>query len=218
MDKETEIIKTTPLPQKYNLNLTLLIIGGIVLVLLIILLFQNIEMKRELSILKSPPASQIILLPTPFPLMELSETTENWKTYTNDQYKFTFKYSELLQLTTGNTSRNIVTVAIPETNQIGIMGCAKFQFSVGIVDDNEWNELQKTKEFRNPQSINIDNVMSLKSVWDYPMEGSICNSSLVIIPPHSNYNNRYSLAVTKVQSQYQEIFDQILNTFKFVDN
>ena len=159
------------------------------------------------------PKIQNLIPPTPTANLSRAES-KDWKTYNNDQYKFSFKYPNFLQLTEGNTSRNVVTVGIPNADQIGIMGCAPFQFSVGIIDDNEWNELQKTKEFKNPQTITVNNVTGMRNDWDYPLEGNICYSSLVIIPPHSTNNSRYSLSGARVQSQYQDNFDQILSTFR----
>ena len=105
MDKETEILKTTPYHSKSQLNLVLTMTGVVLVALLVTLYFQNQQLKQELNMLKSVPSNQITITPSPVtamnqalsPIPSVSSINftvpANWKTYT-DPYGFTAKYPD----------------------------------------------------------------------------------------------------------------------------
>mgnify|MGYP001616112663 CR=1 FL=1 len=97
MDNEVEKTKLVQ-QQKSQLNLALVLTGVVMLVLLVILFYQNLKLKQELMQLKNPPANQITTLPSPSPIQlsspKIADPSANWKTYTNKA--LTFKYPDYM--------------------------------------------------------------------------------------------------------------------------
>lgn len=199
MDKETEESKNTSPRHKSPLKLALFITGTIMLVLLIVLFLQNQQFKQELNKLKSPPANQITTLASPLASV-ISDPTSDWKTYTNNLLKYTVKYPQdwlLLDLTQG---KQIEIYYQPDkTKPVG-------EILIEVIDSSTYSkELGSTQAAYimliagNTAKCKTDNIAK---TWCY-----------------LNFNNKYLsiLIVKEKDSEYNKTLDQILATFRFVE-
>lgn len=128
----------------------------------------------------------------------------NWKTYTNKEYGFEFKYPSDLKLT---QDKNGVFVTENEPPSF-IMTCRKFSFAV----DYKTN-LQITSEF---YDFKIADRTGKRLDKIYSLEGKICeNSNIIIATPENSKTKSLQISLDHQKDEYKEVFDQILQTFKF---
>ncbi len=98
MAKETESTNFALHRQKSKLNLTIVVCGTLLLTLLIILYYQNQQLKQELNTLKSIPTNQITLLPSPVSSSTSNYPMASWVTYTDSLNNFSYQHPQNLSV------------------------------------------------------------------------------------------------------------------------
>ncbi len=183
--------------------------------------------------------SKPTLLPTPSPAAEVIATpnpTANWKTYSNTQHNFRFKHPNLDDLT------NTIGIAGPQdttnlkpvvqfANKSTIMpgtDAAFDGFAVYVVPNpqkytlSQYVNSQKQslttmfKQFRgsdyNDQTLETSLTVGNQQAILFTNTGDHVDRVYVSFP-----NNQQFLVIGKVQLNNNNTFDQILSTFKFLD-
>lgn len=129
-----------------------------------------------------------------------ADETANWKTYTNAQYKFSFKYPLDINL---KIKDNVDRFTL-------ILEDSKASFILDVQTANNF-------QYQNPQkSVNINNI-----IWNAFYSGGSCTSSdggvavcPQIIPYYQTTKNNFVYSFTF--GLYEEKLANILKTFKFL--
>jgi len=167
---------------------------------------------------------------------QVSDETSNWKTYTNKEYGFEFKYPNVFVQNTFNTPKGDVTPLTAESfhiNKANIVTVNVYQLNKYKLIDNSGGFIfiydstnkkwvhDKTKEVSEfaPQKIE-----SLVEAYLYKSGDSKCNSESLLIPKN---NSGYLIEIintkcmddegNQLEGYYELTTDQMLSTFKFLD-
>lgn len=189
-------------------NSLLLLMGALILILLAstgFLTFQNYQLRKEISQLESSPS------PTPTP-----DPTANWKTYSNEAYKYSFKYPPLWKINT--TSPQTTYLEIGSVNQSQTF--ARISISGTGENDKSIEELARAWRSGPIEKIQIGGQEAVKVLQNPNQEGEPlvkgAYSISIFVKNRSNINILIQLETANLNT-YQIIFDQILSTFKFLE-
>lgn len=149
-----------------------------------------------------------------------SEIPSDWKTYRNEEYGFEFKYPGDWKV--DECDQKIILINgicysdFTETGAITISDDLNLEYQTNLYDQysQEWEQSQKNQ-------IIIDNISAIKffGIEGNRVEGPgpIPGSKLQFILFNSR-NHTYNISFAEKPGQnYLNIFDQILSTFRFID-
>ena len=168
--------------------------------------------------------------PTPTP-----DPTANWETYTNQKYKYTLKYPDdgtFKQFTCGEKPSQIggeETFALIPSSVIW-EPCTVKEWFYGIevtveTGNSASKEYYSSEEFKqnmdsdwkvDAEPITIDGAVGIKSNLEY----TNLNDPTGCCPDYVEvrvYKNGFTYIFTLGDKMYESVFDQILSTFKFLD-
>lgn len=169
---------------------------------------------------------QVVLIPTAFPTaLPAINPTENWKTYANNKYKFSLKYPFGWQVLTSPVNSDQFNIIISPEDKSDERGIPPIQISINMAKDLNGNtftsisdaEAILTKSFSKSSIIKKNSMIDNQSavsltgllIGPGPSEGRFLHYTLI------QYNNK--VIFTQLGNKdYQNIFDQILSTFKFL--
>lgn len=196
--------ESQPAAQK-KLKTSHIFIGIIILLFLAtttLLAYQNYQLHQQLSQTQTKPS------PSPSPTLD---PTTNWQTYTNTQASFSFKYPPLSQLSTDFDDRVFITIGKP----VPISGaCDEFRFFVIF----RGNDLQD-KSNQSTYPITVAGKPAQRKDIASNLEGYSCIHSTIFVPTSENpQQNDFMVGVSRQSDKHDELFDQILSTFKFLDS
>lgn len=174
----------------------------------VFLYYQNTQLKNILASYQTQPT----VSPTP----TTTDSTANWKTYTEILEKVSFKYPESWKLLEGEGGEYIVS----SDNKTTLMTTGGLRLSTS--DKDLHNYLEKQTSYGN---------QNLKYLFEKPIEvdgakgwyahikiASLNQEDIIFFLEDKNFTDRYTgLWLADTSDQYQDIFDQILSTFKFTN-
>lgn len=185
------------------------------------LAYQNLQLQKQISQLSVQPSPS----PTPFPETPSADPTADWKTYTNAQFNYSFKYpseADLKELR-NDEKKNIVNLTIPNISRpsnneaIGLFAAS--------LESKTFE--QYISEKANPQIIGGFAITKKPKIYKtnkisgylYEEKSFASNQEYRIIVFPLKYNNyfeiRYPL-IKETENATQIFVDQILSTFKFI--
>ena len=135
--------------------------------------------------------------------------TENWKTYTNEEYGFSFKYPSDAQLSTSDENSRI-NITLGKMN----IACG-YDYNFTVIFQGE--DLIKKNNI-NTYSFKISNKEAERNDINDRLEG--CNSQISNIYVKNTLNpqiNNLDIYIND-NKQNKELTNQILSTFKFSDS
>lgn len=216
MENQTENIQT-PAPEAsvqqipldpHKLPLIPMLLSLFVIILLIVsgyLFYQNMQLKNMLANYQSTPTPVLTISPTP---TLLADPTADWKTYTDDILKFSFKHPSKfsIEIQPKDDGRGISYLFAP--NYISILNVLT-KYSI---DD--------TKYFMNTTS--SGNVIIGDYSWKTYFlpkgspEGTVGTGEPIFIL-QTEINKKLVTFISYNQTNITEEQSQILSTFKFID-
>ncbi len=149
---------------------------------------------------KTPTSSPVaVIQPTPTP-----DLTANWKTYTDDKYKFSFKYPDSWVIKTLDSEQYLTTV---ELSPIENQEAPVWAMSIELSKQTYESEI-KTQKVANGQEINVGGIKGLSGPYNTSPSGWTGKG---IVMPY-----KQTALVILVQKEFEKSIDQILSTFKFL--
>jgi hypothetical protein len=173
--------------------------------------FQNTQLRNVLQ--KN--------LPSPTPTATLSETA-GWKTYTDSNNEYSFKYPS--NWNTLNINNNSLMVAPQaDIDQVSKMvkaggGFGGGDFLIMLINKNEKKPSITTDEYQTviESSVNISSIEALKYEITFLQNGPGFEKGKkhfsVVIPTSEKY-----LSIDLVEQKYLDTYNLILSTFKFIE-
>lgn len=207
-----QLILTVGPEQKSTLVKSAIAIVGLAVLIGIVFLATKIIQPPPPKVIQIP----VRVSPTPIPDLYTESSrsaTANWKTYTNREYRFSFKYPSDFEPSFG--SNIVVSVHTPTKEDFDprlVFTCQEI-FVFGI----EFSEmsLYKDKQF---YKVNVGDKEALRYDSEYGSGKDSCTTSSILIPDITDPRNRVlHIYLNRDSQQYQETFDQILSTFQFLD-
>lgn len=220
-----------PLPQKIN---PLFIING--LFIIAIILTGGIFIGRYLNSSQNIPVKEVIPTPTLYPsptVTSIPDPTASWKTYTNPQYKFEFKYPPDIFIKTDLSEPElIIKLSSDQSFDLYKMGALMIKVYPGDID--RFTRKDNLKDADTPiQNILNDELgySSLKKKWGEKVKGNFWGdtpwSYYQIYIPHPDNSSGISYYIKTDKSDDPgyggtssqiTTASQILSTFRFLDN
>ena len=216
MDPQTPTVPTPPpqvtppvvspiLPKKNNLAVILLSILLLITLFISGYLFLQVQgLTKQLAQLQIQPTSSI---PTTTP-----DITANWKTYTDPKGKYSFKYPDYWK-----------SQSLPTNSQqlLSLRSPTEINISLSLVENLPGIDLNCEVENKR-ENININKLIITKILTTGIKSDSCGDNSgsktiwAVLGKNISDYLIiRYNIATTQMA---ESTFDQILSTFRFLDN
>lgn len=165
--------------------------------------YQTQKLVKELQITNTP-TTESTSVPVATDSATVDDPTADWKTYTNEEYGFSFKYpnNAIYKITNFTGSKFSVTFS----------NLSKYEYTdLTVFVGNNW-------AFTNPKAdsvknFKVDGIDAYKE--DLPL-GQNPPQTLVYVKDKNNY---LTMQLNKNDKDIviDEIFDQILSTFKFVN-
>jgi len=196
----------------------ILIIGGLV--------FLGIQFTKNKgkSVTPSPYPVETPNLSTSTPVPDITAT---WKSYSNDIYKFTFKFPETWKIYTGGKffkKGDLITVGIPETPLAsGEKEVVRsFTVSVPVATSDTLEKYLETEKFLSEnaygQTPEVDKEEILSNETAYKIRTCGQNCLTYFFAKHNNliYGAVYPSDET-LSSDLKLFFDKIISTFTFTD-
>ncbi|CAN5315025.1 hypothetical protein BH10PAT1_BH10PAT1_1380 [soil metagenome] len=227
-----------PVEPKPKSNLLMIGLGLIILVLLLVsgyLGYQNMQLQKEVTSMKTADKMMVETSPNP---VATTDPTNGWKTYTNSDFNFSFKYPTNFEVNDGSNENGLFVTA----QVSGIETVPHGSFSVTTdknsgIDSiiNDLYNLSNNGSYKSPtsvstytrnQDINIGGIIAHiytetgNTVADAPID----HSNIILIQRDNKYyvisywyNDTSNLSNDSVEYgiSYQNILNQILSTFKF---
>lgn len=155
-----------------------------------------------------------------------SNEIDNWNTYTNNVYKFSFKYPQDWIVTPSPVSEGQLNIIVDKKSNTSEQGFVPIQFSLGMATDINgkplnFATLNKAKEYYSKQfdqkTVSILNTSIAKKsaisiigtmAGPGPGEGNFIQVTLIDI-------GNQILTIQLGNKSYKEIFDQILSTLTY---
>jgi len=166
----------------------------------------------------SPSPTQSVQKPSP-----TTDPTANWKTYTNTKYGYTFKYPNPW---TENCSKDISqnsplsqsVIVCPEAYPTGPFGGIPAYFNVTVESKKigeTAQDIKKLKEKENPsiKEVSVPKIANYDVAASYFEGAGIPNATVYLVknPSDTTYMNITGDGID------ENIYNQILSTFKFTD-
>jgi hypothetical protein len=196
-------------PKKYLVSL----ISGVILILVIlagVYAYQKYAHKiKESSVIKPAP-SPLVTAPSPTP-----DPTANWKTYTNNKYRFEFKYPANLALDPMGGSA-LLGIKLENPSMVVTFSLYDMMSGVSLYDwIVEHGPNTAVSYFPNALEIHGSKRNDYKTVeWkDYIPEENTEQRSVAL----SYSNLAYVFNLYKPTDNSSKTFDQIIATFKFIN-
>lgn len=205
-----------PFSNKY---LKILLIGLFIILiiffsLMIYLLFQNKRLKNQTSQSISPTIQ--VSTPTPRKISSISITddeTAGWRTYINTTYKYSLSYPPTWQI------RENVTDLFPNKPPSTYIYEKVVEFAPGIyiwvvpkVEPKQWiTELLISPDYDQIKTEDIT-VTGIRGIKVSGIPGPLEQEWVFL-----NKNNKTIILYAGVQEEDMSVFDQILSTFRFID-
>lgn len=193
--------------------------------------YQNMQLQKQIAILQTQPTPTLLLPPTPQTKPDLAPpNTSNWKTYTSSAIGVEFKYPPDWKITTfPNNSRMILMISstVP-TDKFGVPN-----------DENSPGYIRVIyfvcEELSTKENIPCDTFDQLAANTKYDLQPKTIKETSVTISEKqgtqisgvSKYEGfrkytffsagEYQQSVVTYHAETEAIYDQILSTFKFLD-
>jgi len=192
----------------------------ITLGLITYLIFQNQKLQKQVL---NPPASLTFQVPSPTskPLSSISispDEMEGWKTYENDKFGFTFLYPQDLILydQLKQIGDNLLLQNYQDKpNRTESSNDFQLVLSVGKDDGKSLEDYPKLWETElgklSSEKISVGNVSAIKG-----FSGQKNHAVPTVWLKNNGY--LYTFQLSTPTSNTKQLFDQILSTFKFLDN
>jgi len=191
----------------FTKKLFLIILAIIVLSILIYaVIYLNLGSKLN-KITKPNPTPTIASQPSKIPY-----DTTTWKTYVNRTFGYTFRYP---------SDWNMLGEQNPESNTIVLSSPAdSFTFGVYVVNTTP-NLLENLQTgLKQPKDITVAGVKATTGITfsgigvdTNPNDFSVHNITTII----EHNNSIYNISASPINSKYIDYYDQVLSTFKFLD-
>ena len=201
-------VEEAPLQKPKSNKSLLLLMAALILILLAstgYLAFQNNQLRKEISQLQSSPS------PTPTP-----DPTANWKTYSNDAYKYSFKYPSSWKINTTSPQTTYLEAGSVDEPQT----FARVSISETGENNKSVEELARSWRSGAVEKIQVGGEEAAKVLQNPNPEGEPLVQGgytiSVFVKNKSNINLLIQLETANLNT-YQAIFDQILSTFKFTN-
>ena len=212
-----------------------LILGIVLFTSTIFLYFQNQQLKKQLV---NQQVSSTIQTPSPTPRTVSSisispDETANWKTYKNTALGIEFKYpSDWYYLGAGNNTLFPVVLNVVEVKEFppdslagpiyfSINECTKLDTMEKYpCEKSHQDHLERIKESFTPESLKINSKFILSNRRATQLSGILkpspagpdTYSKITILPL-----DKYSFSISLYEKNLENVYDQILSTFQFVD-
>ena len=207
---ETKPPVVAPAPHKNFVPQLLALLSVLLFNLTAYLFYQNLQLQKQITRLTNQ-AKDVGLAPEPIPT---EFQTANWKTYTNTQYNFSFKYPP--SWISSSESPRPGNVHDPVQEQ---------SFEVYLVSDfntyDEWVDGRRQSEVQKPQALQIGGLSAVKIVGKGTRQDG---TDFYIIDIVIKYNDKVFNLGGDLRShdqerinKFSELNNQILSTFKFLD-
>jgi hypothetical protein len=193
-----------------------LILAIVVVVLIVVGVVAYFQFKPKLS--PQPEVSQ----PTPSPIQTSIDETANWKSYTDSNSKYLFKYPnnykiQQIQAIVGSNFPKVVSKIVLGGNQYILTitvaeNTPKYTLDEALGNGPNTNYLKDLLNEKEIQKVKIDNSDAL-SVENLPVGQSGSLRDVIVI--RNEYIYQFNLEPDNEQSSKE--FDQILSTIKFLD-
>ncbi len=211
-------VSPTPIPPKppISLNLAFLIITLVSLLLSIFFIYQNWRLNQKLeALIRSQPTPTPSVANPPLTETPPIDPTANWKTYRNETAGYSLKYpADMLVFCNYPNTKGLRLWQAPFDCPNG----HDIFYEIAVIE----NLPGEYKEYKKPSSarqINIDGIKATEKTYVYentdgPLQ-SLGQSTEILID-----NNGYTIQIQLLGNSLDKknLFDQILSTFKFLDN
>lgn len=206
-----------PPPKKKSFTWLLILVFLLLLASTGVLAYQYYQLKTQT--VNSAPSSSLTPTPLVSPQPSAETETANWKTYTNTQFQFAFRYPDETNGLYGFFCDDLEMFALDETPKIGSQcGPRGSYYTIEIkavkgepIKEDELSSFEGAQSIK--ETITIDEITGIKATFTQVKPAPIPEKWIEILM----YKNgiRYHFILSDMA--FENIFNQILSTFRFID-